>query len=260
MELATVIRETAEEIGFAPDAFDLFMARLNPGNFSKTVIPEKFYPLLGISPLRQKGTNQHRWIQFTTLIPGASYDAKRFVMRYAQYGHVKIFDPKYFTAKLGDVLSSTFLRMIIIIGASLFIFLFIFFMDIKLTLAALAPIVFALLATLGTLKIIGHPLDIPGLMLSIVVLGMGIDYSLYFVRSHQRYLDERHAHLGLIRSAVLLASLSTMIGFGVMCFAEHSLLSSAGLTSLLGIVFSLSGAFFILPTVLPSSSVYFTGI
>jgi predicted exporter/SAM-dependent methyltransferase len=249
-ELSTVIRETAKEIGFTPDAFDVFLARLNPGNFSETAIPEKFYPLLGISPLRQKGTPPHRWIQFTTLLPGASYDAKRFVKRYAQYGHVKIFDPKYFTAKLGDVLSSTFLKMIIIIGISLVIFLLIFFMDIKLTLTALAPIVFALTATLGTLKIIGHPLDIPGLMLSIVVLGMGIDYSLYFVRSHQRYLDERHAHLGLIRTAVFLASLSTMIGFGVMCFADHSLLSSAGLTSLLGIVFSLTGAFFILPVIL----------
>jgi SAM-dependent methyltransferase len=50
--------------------------------------------------------------------------------------------------------------------------------------------------------------------------------------------------------AVFMASASTLIGFGVLCTAEHSLLRSAGLTSLFGIGYSLIGAFVILPPVL----------
>jgi hypothetical protein len=50
--------------------------------------------------------------------------------------------------------------------------------------------------------------------------------------------------------AVFMASASTIIGFGVLCSAEHSILKSAGITSLLGIGYSLIGAFVILPPIL----------
>ena len=123
-------------------------------------------------------------------------------------------------------------------------------MNIKLTLITLLPILFSLICTLGTLKLIGHPLDIPGLMLSIVVIGMGIDYSIFFVRSYQRYVYENNESLGLIRVTVFMAATSTIVGFGALSFADHSMLKSAGLTSLLGICYSLIGAFAILPPIL----------
>jgi len=147
-------------------------------------------------------------------------------------------------------LSSTFTKMVLIIGLSVAILCLLFFFDFILTLVALAPVVFAFVCTLGTLKLIGHPLDIPGLMLSIVVMGMGIDYSLFFVRSYQRYLDEHHPSLGLIRMTVSLASASTLIGFGVLNTADHSMLKGAGLTSFTGIAYCLIGTFAILPPIL----------
>jgi SAM-dependent methyltransferase len=49
---------------------------------------------------------------------------------------------------------------------------------------------------------------------------------------------------------VFLAGASTIIGFGVLSTAQHSLLRSAGLSLLLGIGFSLIGAFVILPPLL----------
>jgi hypothetical protein len=138
----------------------------------------------------------------------------------------------------------------VIVGISVTILLFLFFLDWKLTVISLLPVFFALISTLGTMNLIGHPLDIPGLMLAIIVMGMGIDYSLFFVRSYQRYSDASHPSYSLIRMAVFMSSASTLIGFGVLCTAEHSLLRSAGLTSLLGIGYSLIGAFVILPPVL----------
>ena len=56
-------------------------------------------------------------------------------------------------------------------------------------------------------------------------------------------------------SNLLMAGTSTIIGFGVLCFAEHSMLQSIGVTSLLGIGYSLIGAFLLLP---PLLNFYFT--
>jgi SAM-dependent methyltransferase len=53
--------------------------------------------------------------------------------------------------------------------------------------------------------------------------------------------------MGLIRQAMFLAGATTLIGFGVLAFARHAVLQSIGLTSLLGIAYSLAGAFLIVP-------------
>ncbi len=108
----------------------------------------------------------------------------------------------------------------------------------------------AYICTLGTLHLLGRPLDIPSLMLSVVILGMGIDYSIFCVRAHQRYRDPSHPFYILVYLAVFIAGSSTLIGFGVLCLAEHSLLKSIGITSFFGIGYSMVGAFLLLPPLL----------
>ena len=244
--LKKTIKTVSVDLGFTADAFDPFYQILKPGSYLpvNSDIPEKFFNLFGIVPDAKTDT----WIHVSSLTTGPSYNSEDFFTKYRSIG--KLFDPAFFSEKLGKLLFSTFLKMLIIIGASITFLLFIFFFDAALTFISLLPVLFALVSTLGTLKIIGKPLDIPGLMLAIVVLGMGIDYSLFFVRSYQRYGNAFHPSFGLIRLAVFLASASTIIGFGVLCLAEHSLLKSAGLISLLGIGYSLIGAFVILPPIL----------
>lgn len=244
-----VVGEIATELGFAPDAFDPFYQHFDENALAdmmaqKKEIPERFFDLLGISQIGDSKT----WAQFSTFTPGKFYDAQAFYSKYS--GMSKLFDPRLFSEKLGKLLFDTFIKMVLIIGVSVTVLLSLFFRDWKLTLITLMPIAFAFVCTLGTLKLIGHPLDLPGLMLSIVVMGMGIDYAIFFVRSYQRYPDKNHASVRLIRMAVFMASASTMIGFGVLNFADHALLRSAGITSVLGIFYALMGAFAILPPIL----------
>ncbi len=239
------VTEASSDLGFAPHAFAPFYELIDKKAFKGTDIPDNFFDLLGISESRGSPV---RWVGFSSLTPGSSYHAEKFYSEYS--GMAKIFDPRFFSERLGMLLSDTFVKMVTIISASVVIILLLFFADWKLTFISLMPVIFAFICTLGTLRLIGHPLGLPGLMLSIVVMGMGIDYSLFFVRSYQRYMDESHPSLGLIRMAVFLASASSIIGFGVLSFADHALLRSAGLTSLIGITYSLIGAFVILPPVL----------
>jgi len=146
-----------------------------------------------------------------------------------------------FSKKLGDFLKNLFLEIALIISIGLALVIFLYFLDWQLSLVALAPMAFALCATLGTLKIIGHPLDIPGIMLWIVIMGMGIDYSIYYICTYQRYPDDNSPAMNTIKLAMFLAAFTTLIGFGVLAFASHALLRSIGLVSGLGIGYSLIG-------------------
>ncbi|GBE53681.1 trans-aconitate 2-methyltransferase [bacterium BMS3Bbin14] len=233
------------KLGFTPDAFADFCSLLSPSfKAPPLAIPAKYYPLLGIA----KNTKNSGLIQFITILPGKNYDASDFFVRYGR--NDKIFDAAFFTKRLADILFSTFTTMLVIIAAGLVLLLLFFYLNLYLTFLTLLPVIFAYICTLGTLKLIGHPLDIPALMLSVIILGMGIDYAIFCVRAHQRYRDIAHPSYALVRVGVFLAGVSTLIGFGVLCFADHSLLQSIGITSFLGIAYSLLGTFLLLPPLL----------
>jgi SAM-dependent methyltransferase len=244
-QVKEALHTAGREFGFSPDAFTDFHSFFDPSfQAEPQPIPAEFYSLLGIS----KNDKDSGLLQFVTLLPGKNYDGAGFLRRYGEDG--KIFDTDFFTERLAEILFSTFTTMLAIIAGSVVLLLFFFYLNLPLTLLTLLPPLFAYICTLGTLNIIGRPLDIPALMLSVVIFGMGVDYSIFCVRAHQRYRDISHPSYVLVRVAVFMAGTSTLIGFGVLCFAEHSLLQSIGITSLLGIGYSLLGTFLLLPPLL----------
>lgn len=245
-KLKKKLMEHGEPIGFTTDAFNPFLNAISNKLYKKNaaLITPAYFNLMGISENKANVS----WVQSSSFIPDKKYNSKIFFEKYSKYA--KVFDPNFFSETLGNLLFSTFMKMLILISISVIILLLLFFMDFKLTFIAILPVTFALIATLGTLKIINHPLDIPALMLSIIVMGMGIDYSLFFVRSYQRYGNFNHKSFVIVKMAVFMASISTIIGFGILCTAEHALLKSAGITSFFGIGYSIIGTFLILPPLL----------
>lgn len=244
--LKRTIVNPASSMGFADDAFDAFYDLL-----SETSAPaenvrllEQFPGFLGIS----RKSDGSKWILVSTLTTGPSYDARRFYEGYRS--SAKVFDPLFFSKSIGELLFSTAARFFLInVICSVGLVAF-FLLDWSLTLACMLPSIFAMIGTLGTLNIMGRPLDIPGLMLSIIVFGLGIDYSIFYVRSFQRYGALEHPSFSQIRMAILLSAVTTLFGFGAMWGADHSVLQSTGITAFLGIGYSMIGAFFILPPVL----------
>ena len=234
------------QAGFTEKAFNPFLSRLvNPeAGLVDSGIPRSVRALMGITG----GEGRHKWRQFASLSLPAEYERERFYERYGTLAN--IFDPGLFSARLGHLMVHTFVRLLWIVGLAVVVLLLIFFLDLKLTLTALAPVVFAMICTLGTLNLMGRSLDLPALILAVVVLGMGIDYSLFMVRSYQRYGRADHPSFRLIRSAVFMTAASTLIGFGVLAGADHALLNSAGIASSLGIAYSVIGVFLILPPLL----------
>ncbi|MBW1636307.1 MAG: MMPL family transporter [Deltaproteobacteria bacterium] len=244
-QVVAALQAAGLQYGFTADAFADFMSLLDPSfTPASPSIPSRYYSLLGIS----ENEKEPGLLQFITVQPGEKYDGDSFLNRYGKNN--RIFDADFFTERLADILFSTFVTMFKIIVVSVSLLLFFFYFNLPLTLLTLLPPFFAYICTLGTLNIIGHPLDIPALMLSIIVFGMGVDYSIFCVRAHQRYREINHSSYIQVRVAVFMAGGSTLVGFGVLSVAEHSLLRSIGLTSFLGIGYSLLGTFLLLPPLL----------
>ncbi len=235
----------AEARGFRPEAFAPFFRELNaPPPVDATPLPEDLSAFLGLSRDLQNGL----WRQVAWIAPGPGYDAGDLFQRLGKTAH--IFDPAFFAQRLGRQLSDTFKHLMAVVGACMGILLLIFFADLGLVCIALLPLVFAVVCTLGTLGLMGRPLDIAALMLGVVILGLGVDYALLLIGAFQRYQRLDHPRMARVRLAILLAGGSTLIGFTVLALADHTVLQSAGTTSALGIGYCLIGAFLIVPPLL----------
>jgi hypothetical protein len=245
-DLKKTMREASIETGFAPDAFEPFYELLAGKKPSYTGIPERFYSLLGIHRM----TDKRSWAQFSVLTPGPKYHAERFYSRISTSGLAKLFDPAFSGKRLGSLILAGFIKMALIIGAVTTLVALFYLLDFRLTLISMAPTLFALVCTLGTLKLLGRQPGIPTIIVTVIIIGMGTDYALYIVRAYQRYRDESHPSIGLIRLTIFLSAVSTMTGFGVLSLADHALLRSAGLTLLLGIGYSFTGTILIVPPLL----------
>ncbi|MFZ1986019.1 MAG: methyltransferase domain-containing protein [Desulfatitalea sp.] len=245
-ELNLALPAAGVQAGFTPQAFEPFFALLThpEERLPAPGIPEIFRPLVGV--VEGHGTGQ--WRQFASLTLPREYADNGFYEHY--HDTARIFDPNLFAKRLGHLMFNTFGKLLAIVGSAVALLLLIFFLDFGLTLIALAPVVFAMVCSLGTLSLLGRPLDIPALILAVIVLGTGVNYSLFMVRSYQRYGNAKHPAFTLIRSSVVMAASSTLIGFGVLAAAQHALLKSAGIAGTLGIGYSLLGAFLILPPLL----------
>jgi predicted exporter/SAM-dependent methyltransferase len=244
--LRKAIHQASNELGFVPNAFTPFLTLVETKKMAALPIPQSFFALLGISKSRDHST----WLQISTLTPGPAYRGGPFYEGFKSTGLARIFDPDLFSQKLGDVLLSSFIKMALIVGVmTIFVALF-YLLDWQLTLIGLLPTLFALTCTIGTLNLLGEPLGIPAIMVTVVVIGMGSDYALYLVRSYQRYMDEDHPSLGLIRLSVFLSFATTFMGFGALALSGHALLRNAGVTLVLGIGYSFIGAVTIAPPLL----------
>jgi predicted exporter len=240
------MREASAETGFAPDAFEPFYKTLSVDHMPYTDIPEQFYALFGIQKMADKGS----WAQFSVLTPGPKYNAERFYSRISSSGLAKLFDPTFFGERLGSIIMAGFIKMALIVGAVTIVVALLYLLDIRLTLIAMAPTLFSLVCTFGTMKLLHQQPGIPAIIVTVIVIGMGTDYAIYLVRAYQRYMDEFHPSVGLIRMTVSLSAASTMIGFGVLSLADHALLRNAGFTLLLGIGYSFAGTVLIVPPML----------
>jgi uncharacterized protein len=239
------IETFSPQVGFAPGAFAPFFATLEKKVFPSSPIPPAFFPLLSIE--KRPGSI---WTRYATVQPGPAYQGEAFYQSLAAQDLAKLFDPILFSDRLGGMILKGFIRVVVIVGVMTFLVALLYLFHWRLTLVALVPTLFSLICTIGTLRLLGQTLGVPVIMAAAVVIGMGTDYALYLVRATQRYRDEDHPSVGLIRLSVFLSFATTSIGFWVLALSDHALLKSAGLVLALGIGYSYLGTIAFVPPLL----------
>jgi len=101
---------------------------------------------------------------------------------------------------------------------------------VRPTIAACLPAFLAAAGALGALGLAGQPLNLLSLVALLMVVSMGVDYGVFLAEVDGE--DE----LAATALAVVVAGLSTLLGFGLLAFSDEPSLRTLGLTSGIGVV------------------------
>src|SRR5262249_10074328 len=125
------------------------------------------------------------------------------------------------------------------------------FGNLRDMILALVPKVMGVIWMMGGMRLLGLSWNFANLVAIPLVLGVGIDTGVHII--HRMRLEEREGMTMVLRHtgrAILIAGLTTMIGFGSLALANHRGIASLGTFLLLGLGSCVVRATIALPNVL----------
>jgi hydrophobe/amphiphile efflux-3 (HAE3) family protein len=131
--------------------------------------------------------------------------------------------------------------------------LFFFHRTLKGLLIGFMPLGYALLLTFGVLGIIQPELTILSIAVAALLLGLGVDYSIYLANrfAEERTITDKVARvertLGQTGKAVFLCAFTTIIGFGSLMTSPMPPMVTFGFGCAIGIMFAFLSATILVP-------------
>jgi uncharacterized protein len=162
------------------------------------------------------------------------------------YGYVR-------TELANKVLSGTYYSLGIAL-VIIFLLLSIIFRSLKAGLLGIIPLTISLVVLFGLMGITGIRLDVATALLSSIMIGVGVDYSIHFL---WRYREERRQNrpateavittLTTTGRGIIFNALSVIVGFVVLIISSFTPIRFFGILVLVSIISCLVGALVILP-------------
>ena len=129
------------------------------------------------------------------------------------------------------------------------------FRNIRTVFFVLLPVLVGSIWTVGIMDLIGLQLNMANLVILPLILGIGVVNGVHITHRYREEEDKNSSVLGKSTGqAVLLSSLTTMIGFGSMMVANHYGVFSLGLVLTLGVFNCLIASVTFLPALLKLSA------
>ena len=156
-----------------------------------------------------------------------------------------------------NVLQSLFKSQILTLGVvflAITVMFWLLFRSLRLALIALAPNLLAAGLVLGTMGVLGIPLDIMTITIAAIVVGIGVDDCIHYVHRFIRefkvdrdYRQSMYRCHGSIGRAMYYTTITVVIGFSMLTLSNFNPSIYFGLLTVLAMVVAVLGALLLLP-------------
>jgi predicted RND superfamily exporter protein len=142
-------------------------------------------------------------------------------------------------------------------GIAMIVVLLLDFNNCKHTIIALAPLFVGLVMTLGIMVLCGVSLNPANMIAFPLILGVGADNGVHVLHDYRSRCRKSHYSLSYATGrGIMVAALTTILGFGTLMISQHRGLASLGLVLTLGVTCCMLTALVFLPALLRLATVH----
>jgi len=163
----------------------------------------------------------------------------------------------YVTSELADVVVNGQMLSLLFAVLAIIILVMVLFRSITTGLISAMPLVSAIILLFGLMGILGIRLDLVTALLSSMMIGIGIDYTIHFlwrfIKERERTGDPREAIVLTLQTTgrgILFNALSVIIGFSILVLSSFPPIRFFGILIVISISVCLVGALMVVPSIL----------
>jgi len=158
--------------------------------------------------------------------------------------------PNLLTGELKGLIIKNLKSALWLAGLGILGVLFVYYRSLKLVLCSITPLLIGLASLAGIMAVLGLDFNFINLIVIPMVVGIGIDDGVHFTNTY-RQSDHLAVAEGMFHTgrAVVLTSLTTIIGFGSIILSHYPGLKSMGYVAVIGISACMIASITVLPAV-----------
>jgi len=160
-------------------------------------------------------------------------------------GRTPVGMPAVMNAVVEYVRSDVLLISLLCMGVIL-VFLLIAYRSVKTAVITMVPVALSVFATMGVMELLGFTTTIFSIVGLPLIIGIGIDSGVHMMHRLLRE-DDPAAAVSSTGKAVIMTTLTTLIGFGSIAFSSHKGLAGLGMTVVIGMAFCMAITLILLP-------------
>lgn len=134
-------------------------------------------------------------------------------------------------------------------GLSILLVLLFYYRSLKFFALSILPLMIGLAVLSGIMVIFGFDFNFLNLMVLPMIVGIGIDDGVHFTNTYRRGDIDKLKAMGKTGRALVLTSLTTLVGFGSITLSHYPGLKSMGYVAVIGISACLFASIIVLPAI-----------
>lgn len=241
--LADSLERDAVSLGFSASAFGAFKEIIGKGY--KVEGPEYFSPLASTA-LAGYSVSDSSFVALVSAVSVAPSDVARARDAIGEGDGHYTFDVNTFTSGMAESLSGEFNYIAFSCGIIVFVFLWLSFGRIELSLIAFLPMAVSWIWILGLMDLSGLKFNIVNIILATFIFGQGDDYTIFITEGLVYEYTYGKRLLASFKSSIIISALIMFTGIGALAISDHPALFSLAAVTVVG-MFSVVLMAYLLP-------------
>jgi 1-acyl-sn-glycerol-3-phosphate acyltransferase len=179
--------------------------------------------------------NTNGKVKLLTLIKTNQENRNQLYASFHENAHTFLTDKQLITTQFVQFIQEDFYTILALTSLIVFLTILLSYGRIEIALISFIPMVITWICILGLMALLHIEFNIINIIISTLIFGLGDDYSIFITDG----LIEKYKYgtnkINAIKTSIFLSAITTVIGLGILIFAQHPALRSIALVSVIGI-------------------------